>query len=96
MARPRSVDAVEVLRLRLAGASWREIAAKTGLGLGTVFRAHRTALDSLAAFQNRRTKYNRDYQDTSFLAVLALTKQGCGANVEGMAEEFRPITRVSV
>jgi hypothetical protein len=58
MARPRKqVDVLAVLGLRLSGASWREISAQTGLGLGTVFRAHRTALDTLAAFQNRRTRH---------------------------------------
>jgi|ERR1700678_2660550 hypothetical protein len=58
MGRPRkNVDAVEVLRLRLQGLSWRQIAARTNLGLGTVFRAQKSALNSLAAFQNRKSRY---------------------------------------
>jgi hypothetical protein len=58
MGRPRkNIDAAEVFRLRLQGLSWRQIAATTGLGLGTVFRAQAAALNSLAAFQNRRTRY---------------------------------------
>jgi hypothetical protein len=58
MARPRKdIDPIHVLRLRLDGLSRRQIAATTGLGLGTVFRAHRIALDSLAAFQNRKSRY---------------------------------------
>jgi hypothetical protein len=58
MSRPRkNIDVVEVLRLRLQGLSWREIAATTGLGLGTVFTAQKAALNSLAAFQNRKSRY---------------------------------------
>ena len=53
MARPRKqVDVVEVLRLRLEGLSWPVIARRTGLGLGTVYRAYRTAIDALKPFQN--------------------------------------------
>lgn len=58
MARPRKhVDTVEVLRLRLDGLSWRDIAVRMGLGVGTVFRYHQAALNALAAFQNRHTRY---------------------------------------
>ena len=39
MARPRKkVDVVELLRLRLEGASFRDIAATTGLGRVTIHR----------------------------------------------------------
>jgi hypothetical protein len=56
--RPRKqVDVLEVLRLRLEGLSWPAIARRTGLGLGTVYRAYRTAIDALKPFQN--TKANR-------------------------------------
>jgi DNA-directed RNA polymerase specialized sigma24 family protein len=55
MARPRKpVDLVEVIGRRWAGQSFREIARRTGLGLGTVVRAHRQAMESLAAFQNHK------------------------------------------
>jgi DNA invertase Pin-like site-specific DNA recombinase len=40
LGRPRSdVDKAEVLALRNAGASWRAIAEKLGVGLGTVHRS---------------------------------------------------------
>jgi DNA-directed RNA polymerase specialized sigma24 family protein len=53
MARPRKpVDLIEVIGRRWAGQSFREIARSMGLGLGTVVRAHRQAIESLAAFQN--------------------------------------------
>ena len=53
MARRRKhVDVVEVLRFRLAGESWPAIARKTSLGLGTVYRAYRQAIDALRPFQN--------------------------------------------
>jgi len=71
MARLRkNVDPVEILRLRLTGASWRDISAQTGLGLGTVFRAYRTALDSLAAFQNRRNRYDMRTVELALMAGL--------------------------
>ena len=36
MARPRlNVDLVEIIGLRYAGMSWREISSQTGLGYGT-------------------------------------------------------------
>jgi hypothetical protein len=55
MARPRKhVDVVEVLKLRLEGLSWPVIARRTGLGLGTVYRAYRTAIDALKPFQNSK------------------------------------------
>ncbi len=53
MARPRKhVDVVEVFRLRLSGESWPAIAGKTCLGMGTVYRAYRRAIDALRPFQN--------------------------------------------
>jgi DNA-directed RNA polymerase specialized sigma24 family protein len=53
MARPRKqVDVVEVLRLRLEGLSWPDIAARMRLGLGTVYRAYRKAHAAIAPFQN--------------------------------------------
>jgi len=61
MARPRkSVDVVEVLRLRLAGESWPTIARRTSLGLGTVYRAYRQALDALQPFQNPKATKLKD------------------------------------
>lgn len=60
MARPRkSVDVVEVLRLRLAGGSFRDIASTTGLGHGTIHRAFHQALDLLAASQNPKARHPR-------------------------------------
>ena len=60
MARPRKqVDVLEVLRLRLAGASFREIASTTGLGRGTIHRAFHQALDSLVASQNPKVSHPR-------------------------------------
>jgi len=53
MARPRKpVDAVEVLRLRLAGCSWPEVASKMKLGQGSVYRSYRESIDTLQPFQN--------------------------------------------
>jgi hypothetical protein len=57
MARPRKhVDVVQVLALRLAGHSWPEIARRTNLGLGTVYRAYRAALVKLQPFQNSKPR----------------------------------------
>jgi hypothetical protein len=51
--RPKQqVDLVEVIGRRWAGQSFRTIARRMGLGLGTVVRAHRQAVASLGAFQN--------------------------------------------
>ena len=53
MARPRKrVDTIEVLRLRLAGFSWPQIARLMALGQGTVYRAYREAIEALQPFQN--------------------------------------------
>jgi hypothetical protein len=53
MGRPKkSVDVVEVLRLRLTGLSWPAVARRTHLGQGTVYRAYRMAIDALRPFQN--------------------------------------------
>jgi hypothetical protein len=53
LARPRkSIDIVEVLRLRLGGHSWPQIARSMGLGQETVYRAYRKAIDALQPFQN--------------------------------------------
>jgi hypothetical protein len=53
MARPRkNVDLVEIIGLRYAGFSWRDIARRTRLGKGTVVRYHRRALELLALSQN--------------------------------------------
>ena len=53
MARPRkSTNVLEILRLRLEGFSWPQIAHGTGLGQGTVYRAYRKAIDALKPFQN--------------------------------------------
>ena len=48
----KPVDVLDVLRLRLAGESWPQIARRTGLGQGTVYRAYRRAIDALQPFQN--------------------------------------------
>jgi predicted DNA-binding transcriptional regulator AlpA len=48
MARPRKpTNVLEILRLRLEGLSWPQIAHSTGLGQGTVYRAYRKAIDAL-------------------------------------------------
>lgn len=48
MGRPRKyVDPAEVVRLRQTGLSWPAIARKMHLGQGTVFRAHRAAVNAL-------------------------------------------------
>ena len=53
MARPRlKVDILEIIGLRWAGHSWREISSQTGLGYGTVCRAYRTAVSLLQVSQN--------------------------------------------
>ena len=40
LGRPRTVvDAAQVVRLRAAGASWREVSAQMGIGVGTACRA---------------------------------------------------------
>jgi hypothetical protein len=53
MPRPRKpVDAIEVLRLRLGGLGWPQVARSTGLGQGTVYRAYRKAIEALKPFQN--------------------------------------------
>lgn len=53
MARPRKhVDVMEVLRLRLAGRSLREIASEMRLGRGTV---HRSILAALIALRCPKT-----------------------------------------
>jgi hypothetical protein len=66
MARPRNIfDPAEILRLGLQGLSWRQISARTGLGLGTVFRAQTAALNSLAAFQNRKSRYPAKTRETT-------------------------------
>jgi hypothetical protein len=61
MARPRKqVDVVEVLRLRLAGESFRDIASRTGLGRGTIHRVFHQALDLLKASQNRKACHSSE------------------------------------
>jgi DNA invertase Pin-like site-specific DNA recombinase len=45
LGRPRSVvDAAEIVRLRASGASWREVAERMGIGVGTAVRALQQAL----------------------------------------------------
>ena len=59
MARPRKqVDVLEVLRLRLQGMSWPEIAARMRLGVGTVYRAYRQAIALLQPFQNPKARHS--------------------------------------
>lgn len=58
MARPRkNVDAAEVLKLRLEGLSFRDIARRMRVGRGTTHRVYQAAIASLAASQNRRTRH---------------------------------------
>jgi DNA invertase Pin-like site-specific DNA recombinase len=45
LGRPkRKVDAAEIARLRASGASWREVAERMGIGVGTAVRALQQAL----------------------------------------------------
>jgi DNA invertase Pin-like site-specific DNA recombinase len=45
LGRPkRTVDAAEIARLRASGASWREVAERMGIGVGTAVRALQQAL----------------------------------------------------
>ena len=53
MARPKvDFDILEIVGLRWAGHSWREISHQTGLGYGTARRAYRTAIGLLQVSQN--------------------------------------------
>jgi hypothetical protein len=59
MARPRkNVDAVEVLRLRVAGYSLREIASEMRLGRGTVHRAIKSTLGHAMLSQNPKSRHS--------------------------------------
>jgi DNA invertase Pin-like site-specific DNA recombinase len=50
LGRPRkTVDAVEIRSLRAAGESWRMIARKTGVSVGTVFAAAQERQDIICA-----------------------------------------------
>ena len=65
MARPRKpTNVLEVLRLRLEGFSWPQIARKTGLGQGTVYRAYRRTIDAPQPFQNPKAAKLRTVTDT--------------------------------
>jgi DNA invertase Pin-like site-specific DNA recombinase len=56
MARPRKqVDVAEVLRLRTAGHSLREIASELRLGRGTVHRVLKRTLERAMASQNPKS-----------------------------------------
>jgi hypothetical protein len=58
MARPKlNVDILEIIGLRWAGYSWREISSQTGLGYGTVCRAYRTAISLLQVSQNPKARH---------------------------------------
>jgi hypothetical protein len=51
--RPRkNVDILQIIGLRWAGHSWREIASQTGLGRGTVHDAYWAAVALLKASEN--------------------------------------------
>jgi hypothetical protein len=51
MGRPRKhIDVVNVLRLRLAGRSWPQIARQLGLGQTTAYRAYRIINGRAQAF----------------------------------------------
>lgn len=55
MARPRKhVDTIAVLQLRLSGMSWPAIARHEHLGLGTVYRSYRAAIETLKPYQPRK------------------------------------------
>jgi hypothetical protein len=81
---------VEVLRLRLAGESWPAIARRTRLGLGTVYRAYRQAVDALRPFQNPKAKNLADEANASKTVVrgrrdaVSQTKRGFGARVSAL------------
>jgi transposase len=51
--RPRvNVDVLEIMRLRTEGLSWPQIAARTKLGRGTVYRAVTAYLETIKPSQN--------------------------------------------
>ena len=52
---PVQIDPAQVLRLRATGLSWRKVASKLGLGLGTVLRAATAAGRVDKAGSNART-----------------------------------------
>jgi hypothetical protein len=53
MPRPKvNVDILEIIGLRWAGHSWREISSQTGLGYGTARRAYLAAISLLQVSQN--------------------------------------------
>ena len=87
MARPRKhVEAIEVLRLRLAGFSWPSIARSMRLGLGTVYRAYRTAIATLQPFQNPKA---------SKLRAVASNESDASAALSGSAEFGKGHTQAS-
>jgi len=64
MARPRkSTNVLEILRLRLEGFSWPQIARRTGLGQGTAYRAYRKAIAALQPFKNPKVAKLRTVTD---------------------------------
>ncbi|HZL25105.1 MAG TPA: helix-turn-helix domain-containing protein [Acidobacteriaceae bacterium] len=64
MVRPRkSTNVLEILRLRLEGSSWPQIARRTGLGQGTVYRAYHKAIAALQPFQNAKAAVLRTVTD---------------------------------
>ena len=55
--RPRkAVNVIDILWRRLAGESWRQIARRTGLGQGTVYRAYRKTIDARQSFQKPKAE----------------------------------------
>jgi|GEM_PF-3413425 len=79
MARPRkSTNVLEILRLRLEGFSWPQIARSTGLGQGTVYRAYRKAIDALKPFQNPKAAKLTVTTDDDYRPVKISPESGKG------------------
>lgn len=71
----RNVDTIEILRLRLAGASWPQIARRLDLGQGTAYRAYRQAMMALQPFQNPKAgPLRQEQQPQQTTPILFLPK----------------------
>lgn len=96
MARPRKhVETLEVLRLRLAGFSWPYIASQMCLGLGTVYRAYRTAIEALQPFQNPKAVGIRRGRHSETDHHAAHDRYGVSAKSARTAEESDQFERLS-
>jgi hypothetical protein len=74
---------VEVIGRRWAGQSFREIARRTHLGLGTVVRAHRQAIEALGAFQNPIAANVRTVTDDEYRVGITQTRGSFRASDAG-------------